>query len=496
MGPHAHGGSEGQAPAARWALAALSLAALLASLGTSAANVALPTLAGTFSASFRDVQWVVLAYLVAVTTAVVGVGRLGDVIGRRRVLLGGIALFTASSAASAVAPALWLLIAARAAQGAGAAAMLSLTLALVAEAVPAARTGRAMGLLATMSALGTALGPTLGGALIAGLGWRSIFLVLALLGILALVLAGHALPADRPRGTQARGRFDWTGTLLLGGALMAYTLAVTLGGGSFGISNAALLTAAIAGSALFVLAQARAPSPLIPPALVRDRAIVAGLTTNALVSTVMMATLVVGPFYLARSLALQAALVGLALSTGPIVTALTGIPAGRLSDRFGSGPVTLAGLTGMAAGAGGLALLPAPLGVTGYLLPIVVLTAGYSLFQTSNTTAVMRAVAPGQRGVVSGTLNLSRNLGLVTGASVMGDVFALATGPRGVTAAAPAAVATGMRVTYAVAAALILVALVIAARSRAAGATTWPTIRWFGDRQRRSTANRTSDLTP
>ncbi len=466
MGSQAPGGSEGKAPAARSALAALSLTALLASLGTSVANVALPTLAGTFSASFQDVQWVVLAYLVAITTAVVGVGRLGDVIGRRPVLLGGIALFTASSAASAVAPGLWLLIAARAAQGAGAAAMLSLTLALVAEAVPAARTGRAMGLLATMSALGTALGPTLGGALIAGLGWRAIFLVLALLGILALVLAGHSLPTDRPGRTQARGRFDRAGTLLLGGTLTAYTLAVTLGGGNFGIRNAALLAAAVAGSALFVLAQARAPSPLIPPALVRDRAIVAGLATNALVSTVMMATLVVGPFYLARSLALEAALVGLALSTGPIVTALTGIPAGRLSDRLGSGPVTLAGLTGMAAGAGSLALLPAPLGVTGYLLPIVVLTAGYSLFQTSNTTAVMRAVAPGQRGVVSGTLNLSRNLGLVTGASVMGGVFALATGPRGVTAAAPAAVATGMRVTYAVAAALILVALVIAARSR------------------------------
>ena len=135
------------APRAGWALAGLSLSMLLASLGISVANVALPTLTGAFGASFQAVQWVVLAYLLAVTTLVVSAGRLGDRLGGRRLLVAGIATFTLASAACALAPGLWTLVAARAAQGAGAAVMMALSLALAAQAVPRARTGSAMGLL-------------------------------------------------------------------------------------------------------------------------------------------------------------------------------------------------------------------------------------------------------------------------------------------------------------------------------------------------------------
>ena len=155
----------------RWALASLSLAMLLSSLGTSIANVGLPTLAQAFNASFQDVQWVVLSYLVAITTLIVSVGRLGDVIGRRRLLLSGITLFTGASLLSAAAPSLVLLIAARAVQGLGAAVMMALTMAFVGDIVAKSRTGSVMGLLGTMSATGTALGPALGGSLIAACGW-------------------------------------------------------------------------------------------------------------------------------------------------------------------------------------------------------------------------------------------------------------------------------------------------------------------------------------
>src|SRR6186713_2317088 len=148
-------------PAARWALAALSLSMLLSSLGTSIANVGLPTLAQAFNASFQAVQWIVLAYLLAITTLIVSAGRLGDLIGRRRLLLAGISLFTAASVLCGMAPTLWLLIAARAAQGLGAAVMMALAMALIGETVSKAKTGRAIGLLGTMSAVGTALGPTL-----------------------------------------------------------------------------------------------------------------------------------------------------------------------------------------------------------------------------------------------------------------------------------------------------------------------------------------------
>jgi EmrB/QacA subfamily drug resistance transporter len=462
-------GGDVTSPSARGALAGLALTMLLASLGTSIANVALPTFAQAFSASFQSVQWVVLAYLLAVTVLVVSAGRLGDMIGRRRLLLGGLVLFTAASVLCGVAPTLTLLIAARAVQGLGAAIMMALTMAMVGEAVSKEKTGSAMGLLGTMSAIGTALGPSLGGVLIAGFGWRAIFLVNVPLGLAAILLAARYLPAVAPAGT--RSRFDRPGTLLLVLTLTAYALAMTLGRGSFGAFNIALLAAAVVGAVVFVAVEARVASPLIPPAMFSQGALSGGFAMSALVTTVMMTTLVVGPFYLARALDLDAARVGLVMSAGPAVAALAGVPSGRIVDKFGAARMTLAGLVMAAMGCGALATLPASSGIAGYIAPLVVLTAGYALFQAANNTAVMTATGAAQRGVTSGLLNLSRNLGLITGASAMGAVFAVASGSADVATAGAAAVAFGMRATFGVAAALIVMALAIGMAGGLAGAS-------------------------
>jgi MFS family permease len=188
---------------------------------------------------------------------------------------------------------------------------------------------------------------------------------------------------------------------------------------------------------------------------------------SILVATVMMATLVVGPFYLSQALGLDAVVVGLVLSVGPFVVALTGVPAGHIADRLGAQRMTLAGLIAMAAGCLALAVLPQTLGIGGYLAPMVVVTLGYALFQTANNTAVMADVAPQQRGVISGLLNLSRNLGLITGASALGAVFALTSATAEISSAHPEAVASGMRITFAVALGLIVTALAVALGSRA-----------------------------
>jgi len=458
------------APAAapvRWVIASLSLSMLLSSLGTSSANVALPALADAFGVSFQAVQWVVLAYLLAITTLIVSVGRLGDIVGRRRLLVAGIALFTAASALCGLTPGFALLVAARAVQGIGAAIMMALTMAFVGEAVAKERTGSAMGLLGTMSAIGTALGPSLGGALLAGPGWPTIFLVNVPLGLVALVLAHRYLPADRNLEGRERPRFDVAGTLLLALSLGAYALAMTVGRGSFGTLNVALLSVAAVGLGLFLLVEARVASPLIRPAMLRDPVLSRGLSTNALVSTVMMATLVVGPFYLSRGLGLDAAMVGLVLSVGPVISAFGGVVAGRIVDRLGAGSVVTVGLAAMVAGCAALVLLPGFFGVAGYVAAIALLTPGYQLFQAANNTAVMADVSADRRGVVSGLLNLSRNLGLVTGASVMGAVFAAAVAASDMAGAAPAAVAWGMQVTFAVAGLLTVAALAIAVAGRA-----------------------------
>ena len=241
----------------RRALAALALSSGLAALGTSITNVGLPALAQAFEASFAQVQWVVLAYLIVVTVLVAGAGRLGDLVGRRRLLIAGIGVFTLASALCGLAPTLGVLVAARALQGAGAAVMMALAIAFVADTVPKARAGSAMGLLGTVSAVGTALGPALGGLLIAGVGWRGLFAVQLPLGLLALWFAHRGLPPDHLRPAAVRPAVERL-------------------------------------------------------AIFREPLRRAGLVSNSLVCAVMMATLVVGPFHLARGLGLDAGAVGFA----------------------------------------------------------------------------------------------------------------------------------------------------------------------------------------
>ncbi|KRA87402.1 MFS transporter [Pseudomonas sp. Root68] len=450
----------------RGALASLSLSMLLSSLGTSIASVGLPTLAEAFSASFQAVQWVVLAYLLSITALIVSIGRLGDLLGRRRLLLIGIALFTVASLLCALAPNLWLLIAARALQGVGAATMMALTMALVSGAVPKEKMGSAMGVLGTMSAIGTSLGPTLGGFLIANLGWQAIFLVNVPVGVLAMGLTLYFLPSDRSEKRADRAGFDVPGTLVLVLMLLAYALAMTLGRGTLGPLNMTLLLATVFGLGVFVFVEHTAESPLVRLTIFRNSQMSAGLVMSMLVTTVVMATMVVGPFYLTGALALDAASVGLVMSTGPLVAALAGVPAGRWVDRLGTYRACTTGLIAMLTGACILPALPMTFGVPGYIVPLAVITAGYALFQAANNTAVMLEIESRQRGVVSGLLGLSRNLGLITGASVMGAVFAFGTASGDILQAQPEAIAQGMRLTFAVAAGLILVALVLGAISK------------------------------
>jgi MFS family permease len=337
--------------------------------------------------------------------------------------------------------------------------MMALTIAFVSEIVPKAKAGSAIGLLGTMSAIGTALGPSLGGILIAEGGWRAIFLVSVPVGALTLLLAYCTLPTT-PRQPQA-GKFDALGILVLALTLVAYALAMTLGQGHFGFSNGALLLAAGAGLWLFLRIEARAKSPILPQGLLREPSRRAGLIGNGLVSTVMMATLIVGPFYLSQALGLNEASVGAVLTLGPLLSALSGFPAGRLVDRLGAAVGTRVGLVIMLVGAVALALLPVPFGVIGYSAAIALLTPGYQLFQAANTMGIMAEVPPDQRGVTSGILTLSRNLGLITGASVMGATFAFTAQTFGQSVALPEAVTLGMQITFLLAAGLIFAALLL-----------------------------------
>lgn len=446
-------------PALSVVVVSLSLPMLLSSLGTSMASVGLPTLADVFHTSLQQVQWVVLAYLLSITTLSVSAGRLGDLMGRRRLLLVGLFVFTGASVLCGLALSPAQLIAGRAVQGVGAAIMMSLTLALVGESVAKTQTGRVMGLLGTMSAVGTALGPSLGGLLLAHLNWSALFYVNVPLGLLALVLVYRFLPADRTVQELNFRVLDLPGTVMLILTLVSYALAMTTGKNPFGALNILLLGGAFLGAGVFAWTQSRTSTPLIQLKLFKTPTLGAGFVINLLVATVVMATLVVGPFYLSGALMLNAAQIGLVMSAGPVVSALSGIPAGHLVDRFGARPMILTGLSGMVLGCGLLQGASIQSGIAGYVLPLILTTAGYALFQAANNTAVMTQIQPAQRGVVSGLLGLSRNLGLITGASLMGMVFALGSGG---TSGGAEWVVSGFHTTFLLAPGLAVAALVVA----------------------------------
>jgi len=382
----------------------LALSMLMASLGTSIANIALPALAEAFMAPFSQVQAVVVAYLATMTIMSVVAGRLGDRYGLKQMLIAGLGLFTVAALSCGIAPNLWGLIGARTLQGVGAAFLMTLVMAMMRQAASEARLGQAMGLLGTISALGTALGPALGGWLLLVTGWRGIFLIQLPLALIALILALWILP---------------TPTI-----------------------------------------NRKAPAPSVWQVL--NAKLLSNLAINLLVAAVMMATLVIGPFYLGLGLGLRETQVGLVMAIGPVISIFGGVVSGKLVDTLGSHRTLLIGLMLLIVGTLLLALLPNWVGVNGYIVSIIVLTPGYQLFQVANNTAALANVPRHIHGTIAGLLGLARNIGLIVGASVMGAVFALVVGTEDFIHAYPAAIAAGMRLTFLLAGGMMIVAIAIA----------------------------------
>ena len=441
-------------------LPALAGSVLLASLGISISTVALPTLATTFSATVQQVQWVVLAYLLSLTVSIVSAGRMGDLYGSRRVLISGLVLFSLASIVCATALSLGWLIVGRVVQGLAAAVLMSLPMSLVRGLVTTERMGAAMGLLGTMSAIGTALGPSLGGVLIDLLGWRSVFVLQLLLGAGMLTLTLMGISTANSQAT-TKARMDWAGSLWLCLALLSLTLSATGGKVGMAIPIWMLLGLAAITLAAFVSVEKRAANPLVPIALLGGRVLATSLTMNLIVSAIMMSTLVVGPFYLSFGLGLSELSTGIVMAAGPVAAALSGVPAGRITDRFGTYRTLLVGLVLSTGGLICFAILPIGIGVPGYVMALVLTTPGFQLFLAANNTATMVEAEDAQRGIVSGLLGLSRNLGFMTGASLIPLLFVSGLGDKGVAFSSPQVIGEAFSQTFLWAAALFVLVIAV-----------------------------------
>ncbi len=402
------------------AIGTVCLGAFMGQLDASIVVLTYPALESRFHASTAAVEWVSLGYLLTLTALLVPAGRLSDAHGRKLHYLYGFVVFTLASAACGLAPSLAALIGFRAAQAVGAALMQANSVALVATSAPRERLRAALGVQAGAQALGLALGPTLGGVIVAGPGWRWVFLLNVPVGVLALVAGHYFLPRTRIRTPV--DRFDWPGLLLLGASSTALLLAISAASGLELPVPAVAVLFAVAATAGIALARrlVRATGPLIDPALLRTRGTVLGLLGALGGYLVLFGPLVLVPAELTRH-GTSLATAGVVLTALPAGFALAALTADRLlpyawTDRrralTGAALATCA-LVSM------LAVLPTHPDAPMLVLPLVLLGAGLGVFAPANNALIMAAIPPGAEGTGGGLVNMARALGTALGVALV-----------------------------------------------------------------------------
>ena len=449
-------------PAKWWVMLGVGLGVLMFTLDTSIVNIALPTLVKTFETTFATIQWIVLSYLLVVTTLVLGAARLGDMIGKKRLYLGGLIVFTISSLLCGLAPDVGWLIGFRALQGMGAVMISALGAAIVTEAFPSSERGRALGIIGAVVSLGIALGPTVGGLLIGLFNWRMIFLVNVPIGIFASFVVAHYVPANsHPFVGQ---RFDWVGSIVMTIALVTFALGMTHGQEA-GFGNPVtlgLLAIAIISLAIFLWLESHIASPVLDLHLFYNRQFSLSLLTGILVFIVIAGTIFIIPFFLELVLHYSTPHTGVLLAVSPVLGGIVAPFSGNLSDRFGTRIISLVGLVLMVIGCLCISTFNAQMTDLDYIIRVAPFGIGLGMFQSPNNSAILGSVPPERLGIASGLLSLTRTLGQTTGVPLLGAIFAgivLAQSSTAMVTDAPAeALVLGVQNTFKLAAAVLTIA--------------------------------------
>ena len=421
-------------------LLVVSAAVFLASLDLFIVNVAFPELSRSLDASTSALSWVLNGYTITFAALLAPAGRIADRIGRRRVFLAGLVTFSLGSLGCALAWGVGSLVAFRVVQAVGAAMVTATSLALLLHTYPPARRAQAIAVWSAVGGVAAALGPPIGGLLVEA-SWRWVFLVNLPVGIAALVLGLRVLPESRDEAETRRP--DTVGTLLLVAAvgLLAYGLvdAPERGWGD-AVVLAALAGALVAG-ALVVLRAARAPVgtvPVLPLPLFRARAFALGCLSIAAFMAAFAAMLLGNVLWLTGGGGYSSMTAGFALVPGPLLAALTAVPAGRLGARVGCGIVATAGTALFALGAlwWWVAIGTEPQYLTGFLPGQLLAGIGVGLTLTNLSAAASSSLPPAALATGTATFGASRQLGATLGvalllAVVTGDGATLATAERG-----------------------------------------------------------------
>ncbi|WP_371372555.1 MFS transporter [Sporomusa aerivorans] len=389
----------------------------MATMTSSIVNVGLPPITAALHTDIPTAQWVVTAYLLVITSLLPLMGRLGDVLGRRKVYGYGFIGFTAGSLLCGLANSIGLLIGFRVLQAVGASALMANAMAIVTSNFPPQERGKVLGMIGTIVALGSLSGPGLGGVLVEHVGWHAIFFVNLPVGLLGFIGVYLVLPFDRD---MRRETIDYSGAALFTAAMVGFLLALSYGTewGWLSVNTLGCIGFAVASFLVFVAQERKVEHPMLELSIFRNWAFTAGNLAGALSFTAMFTSTMLLPYFLHDVLSYSPAKTGLIMSAFPLMMAITAPLSGSLSDKVGPGILTTAGLGLMASGL----LITAKLSSGSSLLAIMagqaLMGLGNGMFQSPNNSSVMSAVAPRYLGVASGVNALARNFGMVCGTAL------------------------------------------------------------------------------
>jgi EmrB/QacA subfamily drug resistance transporter len=393
-------------------LTVVMLGSILGPLDGSILNVILPTITRSFAATMALAEWVPMVYLLTIAGLVLLFGRLGDIVGYRRVFLTGLLGFVAASVLCATSPTMHTLVAFRAVQGVAAGMMMAVPLAILTRTFPASQRGRALGLYAISISVGLAVGPSLGGFLTALVSWRAAFLINVPVGLLAFVLAVRVLPEMRGRP----GHVDVPGVFLALSALSSFLLFVTEAQQD-GLTpfTVTLLLVAVVSAGLFVRTERRSPDPMLPLDLFRNPSLSCGALASLFNFMGQFVVVFLTPFFLQRVLEESPGRVGLVMTAFPLAVLCVAPASGALSDRIGTVGPAVFGMTVSALSCGLLATLPADTGAEQVAWRLALFGLGAGIFGSPNNSAVMGSAPREHLGVVSSLLGTVRTVGMVLG---------------------------------------------------------------------------------
>ena len=384
-----------------WVFAAVALGTLTSVINHGSMSVALPTIAQYFGADLSTAQWVVIAEGLAISALILPMGRLSDIVGRKRIYLTGLIIFAGAAIMAAGSQSIIALIGFKAVQGLGAAMTQGTGMAMVTSVFPAAERGKGIGTHASVVGTGGVLGPVMGGFIVTALDWRWVFYVNVLMGVCAMAAVLLIIRSEAFRQDSRDRRYDFPGAALSTAVLL--TLLLTVSNGSrMGWTSAPIMVATL-GFVVFLSAfvwwEIRSPSPMLDMGLFRSRVFSIGITTNFMSFLAITSARFLIPFYLQAALRYTPALVGFVLLPNAASRIIMGPLSGRLSDRYGWRPFNIIGLLLSAAGLFVLASLTVSSSVVVVLVGILLQSAGSGLFQSPNSASIFSAADTSRHGV-------------------------------------------------------------------------------------------------